>query len=136
MNATTHPGKQLMQAIFNGLAIGDSKPFLDSLHEDFCWTATGSNSWSGVYRGRKAVREQLLRPLFSNFATQYTNTAQRFIAEGEWVVVECQGKVTTKSGKPYNNRYCWVCRVEDGKLLEVIEYMDTELVSSALAPRT
>jgi ketosteroid isomerase-like protein len=117
------------------LTIGDSKLFLDSLHEDFCWTATGSNSWSGVYRGRKVVREQLLRPLFSNFATQYTNTAQRFIAEGEWVVVECQGKVTTKSGQPYDNRYCWVCRVEDGKLLELIEYMDTELVSTALPPR-
>jgi uncharacterized protein len=136
MTTAIHPGKQLMQAIFNGLAVGDSKPFLDSLHEDFSWTATGSNSWSGVYRGRKTVREQLLRPLFSNFATQYTNTAHRFIAEGDWVVVECQGKVITKSGQPYNNRYCWVCRVEGGKLLEVIEYMDTELVATALAPRT
>lgn len=135
MEAQTHPGKLLMQAIFDGLATGDPKPFLDSLHEDFCWTLTGSNSWSGVYRGRKAVREQLLRPLFSHFATQYTNTAQRFIAEGEWVVVECHGKVTTKSGQPYDNRYCWVCRVEDGKLLEVIEYMDTELVATALPAR-
>ena len=135
MEAQTHPGKLLMQAIFDGLAIGDSKPFLDSLHEDFCWTVTGSNSWSGVYRGRKSVREQLLRPLFSHFATQYTNTAQRFIAEGEWVVVECRGKVTTKSGTAYDNRYCWVCRVDDGKLLEVIEYMDTELFSTALPPR-
>lgn len=135
MTTEVHPGKQLMQAIFNSLTIGDSKLFLDSLHEDFCWTATGSNSWSGVYRGRKVVREQLLRPLFSNFATRYTNTAQRFIAEGEWVVVECQGKVTTKSGQPYDNRYCWVCRVEDGKLLELTEYMDTELVSTALPPR-
>lgn len=130
-----NPNKQLMQAIFDGLATGDAKLFLASLHEDFCWTLTGSNSWSGTYRGVKAVREQLLRPLFADFATQYSNTAQRFIAEGDWVVVECRGNVTTKSGKPYNNRYCWVCRIEGGKLMEMIEYMDTELVASALSPR-
>lgn len=135
MEAQSHGGKQLLQSIFAGLGTGDSKLFLDSLHEDLRWTVTGTNSWSGVYQGRKAVREQLLRPLFGNFATRFTNTAHRFIADGGWVVVECQGRVTTRSGRPYDNRYCWVCRVTDGKLREVIEYMDTELVSSALSPR-
>jgi ketosteroid isomerase-like protein len=38
----------------------------------------------------------------------------------------------TKAGKPYNNRYCWVCRVEGGQLKEMIEYMDTQLVATAL----
>lgn len=74
----------------------------------------------------------LLRPLFAQFADQYTNTAHRFIAEGEFVVVECRGRVTTKAGKPYNNVYCWVCRIADGKLRELTEYMDTELVARAL----
>ena len=76
--------------------------------------------------------QDLMRPLFAQFADQYINTAQTFIAEGDRVVVECRGKVTTKSGQPYNNQYCWVCRVEDGKLKEVIEYMDTELVAKVL----
>jgi ketosteroid isomerase-like protein len=62
----------------------------------------------------------------------HRNEAQRFIAEGEYVVVECRGRVTTKSGKPYNNHYCYVCRFADGKLRELTEYMDTELAVSAL----
>jgi uncharacterized protein len=132
MTTQAHPGKQLLEAIFAGLARGDPKPFVDSLADDFCWTLTGTTEWSGTYRGKQAVRDQLMRPLFQNFATQYTNTAQRFIAEGDWVVVECRGSVTTKRGEPYNNQYCWVCRVEDGKLKEVIEYMDTELVARVL----
>lgn len=132
MDTLANPNKQLLQEIFAGLARGDSRLFLDSLADDFCWTAKGTNAWSGPYRGKQAVREHLLRPLFANFAGQYTNTAHRFIADGDWVAVECRGKVTTKSGKPYNNEYCWVCRVKDGKLVEVIEYMDTELVTRVL----
>ncbi|SRR6266702_738236 len=132
MNAQANPNKQLLQDIFAGLANGDSKPFADSLAEDFCWTLTGTTKWSGAYRGKRAVMGELMRPLFAQFATRYTNTAHRFIAEGDWVVVECRGQVTTKAGKPYNNQYCWVCRVEGGRLKEVTEYMDTELVATTL----
>lgn len=127
-----NPNKQLLQTIFEGLARGDGQPFRDSLASDFRWTLTGTTAWSRTYEGKEAVMNELMKPLFANFATPYTNTALRFIAEDEWVVVECQGQVTTKRGQPYNNRYCWVCRVEEGQLKEVIEYMDTQLVATAL----
>jgi ketosteroid isomerase-like protein len=135
MSQQPNPARQLMQDIFAGLATGDSRAFLASLSDDFCWTVPGGNSWSGTYRGKEAVQEQLLRPLFRNFATRYTNTAQRFIAQGDWVAVQCQGAVMTHSGHPYDNRYVWLCRVEDGRLREVIEFMDTELAARVLAPR-
>ena len=124
--------KQLMQNIFSELSKGNGKPFVESLANDFCWTITGSTKWSRTYRGKQEVIAELLRPLFAQFADQYTNTAHRFIAEDDYVVVECRGRVTTKSGAPYNNMYCWVCRVAGGKLQELTEYMDTELVSAAL----
>jgi uncharacterized protein len=126
--------KQLLQDIFVEFAKGNSKPFVDSMADDFCWIIPGSSTWSGTWRGKAAVVGELLRPLSARFAGTYTNEATRFIAEGEYVVVECRGKVTTKSGKPYNNSYCFVCRVVDGKLRELTEYMDTELAASALGP--
>jgi len=132
MSSSIHPGKQLLQTIFAGLARGDSRAFVDSLADDFCWTLTGTTKWSGTYRGKEAVMRDLMRPLFANFETRYTNTAQRFIAEGDWVVVECRGEVQTQRGQRYDNQYCWVCRVEEGKLKEVIEYMDTALVAAVL----
>jgi ketosteroid isomerase-like protein len=124
--------KQLMQQIFAELSKGNGKAFRDSLAEDFRWTLTGTTKWSKTYEGKQAVLNDLLRPLFAQFADQYTNVAHRFIAEGEYVVVECRGRVTTKAGKPYNNVYCWVCRIAGGKLRELTEYMDTELVARAL----
>lgn len=124
--------KQLMQHIFAELSKGNGKAFVESLADDFCWTVTGTTKWSKTYRGKQAVLTELLGPLFSKFADQYTNTAHRFIAEDDYVVVECRGHVTTKTGVPYNNSYCWVCRIAEGKLQELTEYMDTELITMAL----
>ena len=124
--------KQLMQNIFTELSKGNGAPFVESLADDICWTIIGSTKFSGTYRGKQAVLNELLKPLFVQFADQYTNTAHRFIAEDDYVVVECRGRVTTKSGAPYNNTYCWVCLVADGKLQELTEYLDTELVTAAL----
>jgi uncharacterized protein len=124
--------KQLMQNIFSELAKGNGKPFVEAMADDFCWTVSGSTRWSRTYRGKQTVLAELLRPLSSQFADQYTNTARRFIAEDDFVVVECHGRVTTKAGTPYNNKYCFVCRLSGGKLQELTEYLDTELVTAAL----
>jgi uncharacterized protein len=124
--------KRLMQAIFSELAQGNGKPFTESMAEDFCWTITGTTAWSRTYSGKATVLNELLRPLFSQFADRYTNVAHRFVAEDDIVVIECRGRVTTNSGKPYNNAYCYVVRLEDGKLRELTEYLDTALVESAL----
>lgn len=120
--------KQLLQQVFAELAEGNSKPFVDSWADDFCWTVTGTTRWSKTYHGKDVVMRELMQPLFSNFASKYRNTAQRFIAEDDYVVVECRGEVTTKSGKPYNNTYCYICRLEGGELKELTEYLDTLLV--------
>jgi ketosteroid isomerase-like protein len=37
-----------------------------------------------------------------------------------------------KTGKPYNNNYCCIYRIVGGKLQELTEYLDTELVTAVL----
>jgi uncharacterized protein len=133
MNAATN--KQLMQHAFSELAKGNGRPFVDTWADDFCWTLTGTTSWSKTYSGKEAVLADLIRPLFDHFADQYTNTASRFIAEDNYVVIECKGRVMTKSGVPYNNTYCYVCRFSEGKMRELTEYFDTQLVATALGER-
>jgi len=125
--------KQLMQQVFAELAKGNGKPFVDAMADDFRWTITGTTPWSKTYDGKQTVLNDLMQPLFSQFADRYTNTAQRFIAEDDYVVVECRGRVTTKAGKPYNNAYWYVCRMAGGKMRELTEYLDTALVATALA---
>jgi ketosteroid isomerase-like protein len=59
--------------------------------------------------------------------------AHRFIADDDYVVVEGSGQNTTPDGKLYNNKYCWVCRLSEGKIHELREYMDTQLVTETFA---
>jgi len=128
----TPENKQLVEHIFAELAQGNSRPLVESMSDDFCWTVTGSNQWSGTYRGKRAVLDELLAQLTSRIEGRVKTVAHRFIAEGDFVVVEARGNNTTKRGVPYNNAYCFVIRLADGKLREITEYMDTELVTSAL----
>ena len=129
---TASENKQKMQFVMDELAKGNRIPFGELMADDFCWKMMGTTAWSGTYQGKKAVSRDLMKPLFDNFANEYTNTAHRFIAEDDYVVVECNGKVNTKSGKAYNNTYCYVCKFLDGKLIELTEYMDTQLVTEVL----
>lgn len=126
--------KAVMQHIFAELARGNLKPFAEAMAEEFCWTIAGTSTWGHTWSGRQAVLNELMKPLFARFSDIYTCEAHRMIAEGDYVVVEARGKVTTKSGKAYNNSYCYVCRLLEGKLVEITEYMDTEMAAAVLGP--
>lgn len=128
MGATEN--KQLMQGIFDEWANGNSRALVEHLADDVVWRVSGTPKWAREYRGKGAVLKELMKPLSAHFASTYTNTASRLIAEGDTVVVESLGDVMTKSGKPFKNRYCWVCRLRDGQIAEITEYMDTHLVVS------
>lgn len=129
---TAAENKRLLQHAFDELATGNGRPFMDALGEDVRWTIIGTTAWSRTYEGKRAVRDELMRPLFAQFADTYTNTATRIVAEDDVVVVECRGKATTKAGKPYNQAYCYVCRLVGGKVRDLTEYLDTEVVTAAL----
>lgn len=126
--------KVLLDGIFAALAQGDGRPFVAAMAEDFTWIMEGTTAWSGTFRGKPEVQEKVLKPLFAQFATRYTNRAERMIAEGDTVVVLCRGDVTTRTGKRYANNYCYVIRLGDGQMIELREYFDTELVTAALDP--
>jgi ketosteroid isomerase-like protein len=124
--------KQIVQSIFDELAQGNSRPLVESMADDFCWTVTGSNRWSGKYEGKQKVLNELLGQLRARIDGRIKTIGHRFIAEGDYVVVEARGNNVTKAGLPYNNAYCFVVRLTDGKLREITEYMDTALVTSVL----
>jgi uncharacterized protein len=130
MNATTH--KQLVESVFAALAQGNTRPFADAMADDFSWTISGHGLWSRTWRGKQQVREGLMAPLFAQFADTYRNRATRIIAEGNAVVVECRGAVATKAGQRYDNHYCYVIEMRDGRMHALTEYMDTALAEAVL----
>ena len=128
----TIDNKALVQRIHAELDKGNGQAFIDSLADDASWTLEGTTPWSRVYEGKAAIREELIKPLFAQFAGPYVSKTERIIAEGDRVVVLFSGDVPSKAGKRYNNRYCYVYRIEGGKVKELTEYFDTAQVQEAL----
>lgn len=134
MTSVTESNRALMTAAMEAMSRGDTRPFGEAMADEFTWHMTGTTAWSGTFTGKADVQQRLLPTLFAQFATRYKNTPKRILADGDFVVIECRGEVVTKTGKPYNNTYCFVIRLRDGKMVELTEYFDTELVTSALEP--
>ena len=129
----TAENKKLLQEIFSGLSQGNSSLFVESMDESFQWIVTGHTKWSKTYAGKQTVLRELMGALQTALAGRIRVTGTRFVADGDIVVVEAKGSNTTKAGKPYNNNYCFVFRLAEGKLQELTEYMDTQLVVEALS---
>lgn len=118
-----------MQFIFSELSKGNDAPFLEAMADDMQWTWMGSGQWSRTFTGKQSVLGELWSAVRATLQPPYKVVAHRFIADEDYVVVEATGQNTTPDGKLYNNKYCWVCRLSAGKLHELREYMDTQLVT-------
>jgi ketosteroid isomerase-like protein len=129
---TQQENKALLAAVFAETARGNGRPFIDALADDVRWTIIGATPWSRTYVGKSCVIDDLLRPLGRQLGGASIIKAQHFVAEGDVVVVQATGHNTTVSGKSYENSYCWVIRMRDGKMSELTEYTDTLLIATVL----
>lgn len=131
----TERNRAIVTAAMDALATGDQRLFYDAFADDIVWRPMPVRGpWSHAVQGKEAARDQLFVPLRRQYADRYTNTATNILADGDFVVVECKGAVTLKSGKAYNNQYCFVIRMEDGRMKEVREYLDSALAEAVLEP--
>jgi uncharacterized protein len=125
--------KKLMERIFAGVAAGERGLFVDSLADDVTMTVTGQYSWSQTFRGKESV----LRDLYGYVASllkERRTVPFRIIADDQWVAVEARGDMVTKAGERYDNYYCLIYRIENGKIHEIREYQDSTLCERVLGP--
>ncbi len=129
--------KKLMQDIFAAAAspdpsVRDRSLFTASLADDAKWIVTGQYSWSRTFAGKDAILNDLHGYVRTRLRDRTRTVAERFIADGDIVVVEAKGDNVTPAGVRYDNDYCLVFRFEDGKIKEIREYCDSVLTEKAL----
>ena len=131
---STADNKKLIQQIYNDSANRSGTTFADHLADDACWVVVGQYSWAHTFKGKDAILNGLMGHFRSLFDIRPRTVASNFIAEGNLVVVEAKGDNVTKAGDRYDNDYCMVWRVENGKITMIKEYCDTALVERVLGP--
>ncbi len=123
--------KKLIQDMFAELSKGNAQAFMSNMADDVEFTIVGTTKYSGTCKGKQELASKVLGPLSAQLEGGLTITPENFIAEGDFVAMQARGKSNTKAGGTYNNTYCQVFRIVNGKVQQVTEYLDTELVTKA-----
>ncbi|WP_441280940.1 nuclear transport factor 2 family protein [Tardiphaga sp. 862_B3_N1_1] len=131
---STADNKKLIQQVYSDSANRSGTTFADHLADDASWIVVGQYSWGRTFKGKDAILNGLMGHFRSLFDIRPRTVASNFIAEGNLVVVEAKGDNVTKTGDRYDNDYCMVWRVENGKITMIKEYCDTALVERVLGP--
>ena len=131
---STAANKKLVQQVYADSANRSGTTFADNLADDASWIVTGQYSWSHEFRGREAILDGLMGHFRSLFTVRPRTVAFNFIADGDFVAVEARGDNVTRDGVRYDNQYCMVFRIENGKIKQIKEYCDSTLVERVLGP--
>jgi ketosteroid isomerase-like protein len=121
---TSQQSKNVVAAAFEGWVRGDGD-FFSILADDVSWTITGSSPVAGTYTSRQEFIERAIQPISARLSQPIRPNVQRIITEGDTVVVLWSGHAVAADGGPYDNRYCWVMRLVDGKVKEATAFFDS-----------
>jgi uncharacterized protein len=122
--------KRVVLAAYAALKAGDTAGYFARMSDDVQMTFYGAHSLAGTYRGKADFMERFVPRLRERLVGTIKLHVETVVAEGDLVVVEAQGEARAKDGRPYNNRYSIWLRVRDEKIVEIREYMDTELTKA------
>jgi uncharacterized protein len=116
--------KEIVRQYFDGWCNGTGN-FFDLLAPEATWTITGTGSTAGTYR-KQALLEQVINPTSARLSTPIVPTLRGIWADGDMVIALWDGAATAGDGRPYRNTYTWYFRMQDGKAIEAIAFLDMQ----------
>ena len=122
--------KALVSRFFDALNRGDIDTVVNTYADDGTVTTMGNTLISGTF-GKQQIADAATRAL-DVFPDGLTFTVNDMIAEGNKVAVEAESNGEHVSGKIYSNHYHFLFEFEQGQLLRLREYLDTETVTDVL----
>jgi uncharacterized protein len=129
----TAQNRKLIEDAFESWVRGDRTPFNSLLADDLRWTVIGNSPVSGRYNSKREFLEGAGSRMAEKLATTIQPVLRHVIADASMVAVVFDGHATGKNGTDYRQTYCWVLRLENGRIREGTAYLDTELITKLFA---
>ena len=123
---------ELVRNAFSSWEQGDSRPFFGLVAADVDWTVIGSTPISGRYRSKREFLAATA-PFAERLADPIVARIVAVTGADDKVFLQWEGTSKGTNGRPYRQTYCWVMRVADDEVCEVVAYLDTEMVSAMFA---
>lgn len=122
--------KQLTIELFDAMQRGDANAIADTYAEGGRVVTMGNTLISGS-RGKEEIR-QFAGGVLEAFPSGLVFTILNMTAEADRVAVEATSEGPHVSGQQYKNHYHFLLTWKESELLEMKEYMDTELVTAVI----
>jgi len=118
-----------IREIFRHLESGDGKGFFEHVADGVDWTVEGTHPLAGRYHSKADFLAHTFEKLGKVLPRGAELHVQHVLISDDWAVVELESEATAKNGLRFDNRYCWVCRFAEGRIVEVRAYLDSALVA-------
>jgi uncharacterized protein len=116
--------KEIVQQYFDGWRNGTGN-FFDLLAPDATWTIMGTGATAGTYR-KQALLDRVINPTSARLSTPIVPTVRGIWVDGDMVIALWDGEAIAGDGRPYRNTYTWYFRMQDGKAIEAIAFLDMQ----------
>ena len=122
----SEPNEQLVLDFFDVLSSGDLEALRQFYHERSVWEPKVKDiAGAGKHIGMDII-DKFLAPVRGMFEPGDPKVhVQNMFSAGPWVCVESYSTGKTLDGLVYENDYCWVFEVSNGKIDKMREYMDS-----------
>lgn len=122
-NTVQEKNKKIIQEGFDKWSAATGS-FFDLLTEDMRWEITGSSSLSKKYTGKKQFMDEVITPLNQRLSKKIVPKVRYLFADKDWVIALWDGQATASDGQPYNMSYAWFMQMQNGKITNVVAFLD------------
>ncbi|GAA5890144.1 hypothetical protein JCM6882_009241 [Rhodosporidiobolus microsporus] len=129
--------QEVVDAFMKPMEQGDWAPFEAAIDPNVKWWISSdlprrADKCAGTYTYKEWM-DEVRAPMLRRFTGKHTMEILSSHVNPKTLTayVESKGYVQQKCGRPYDNCYCWIFKFspETGKVVEMREYMDSELVA-------
>jgi uncharacterized protein len=103
--------------------------FLAALSDNVTWKATGSSPLSGTVYSKASYQSDILAKLKGRLEFVPKPQVNRILVDGEWAAVYFHSAgARSVRGMDFGMEYCWLLKVDEEKIVEVVGFFDQKKV--------
>ena len=100
--------------------------------DDVDWTVQGTHPLAGYYTSKADFHAHTFARLNKILPGGTQLHVEQVFTDGDWAIVELRSLATARNGMRFDNRYCWIMRFKDERIVEVRAYLDSALVQKLM----
>ncbi len=119
--------------LFANLENNNSAKFFEQVADDVNWEVMGTHPLAGMYHSKQSFIDATFARLNKILATGVVMQVNHIFTDKNFAIVEMKSLSIAKSGKPFNNTYCWVVKFNDNKIItDVRAYVDSVVIQRTI----